>query len=489
MSFSSAIGVFLIAGLIALIIFRFYIRRPPSQAELPLPLGRGALGSSAGAVLVFAPHSDDETLGVGGVIAETVAAGGRVKVVLVTSGDGFPAATEEKPGRPARERFIELGYLRQEETVAALGLLGLARKDVIFLGYPDRGLGPMWEQYWDYGAPYASPYTATSHSPYRDSFEVGASYCGRGVVDNLKKIITTFAPEEIVVSHPSDAHPDHWATFALVTYALEQLRAEGYAQGRRIPVYTYLVHCGDWPRPRGYHPNQPLDPPRGLAGLTTQWYEYELAGTTVEKKRRAVEAYASQTSLAPLFLKSFVRRTELFGLLPAVTAARLDATSGSADLAAVEAERWREVKPASLDPPGEIGLARRDASADLRAVSAAVDGRDLYFLLTLRGKPASEIRYVVRLAGLGSGPDRERVFYELKTTADGIEVVTVNGSDRSLGAERLKQAARVRRTGSALEIAVSLETVGRPARVLVSAQTQIEAAVVDSTEWTVLELP
>ena len=47
--------------------------------------------SPATRLLVVAPHPDDETLGAGGLIQRVRHAGGAVKVVFMTSGDGFPA--------------------------------------------------------------------------------------------------------------------------------------------------------------------------------------------------------------------------------------------------------------------------------------------------------------------------------------------------------------------------------------------------------------
>ncbi len=498
MAFSSVIGVFLIVGLMALLAFRFYVRRPLPQFELPLALP-GVLGGAEGSVLVFAPHSDDETLGAGGVISDTLAAGGRVKVVLMTNGDGFSAAAEDqlRTGRLAPERFVELGYIRQDETVAALRALGLDRKDVIFLGYPDRGLGPMWEQYWDYATPYTSPYTGASRSPYRNSFEIQATYCGQGVVDNLKKIITAFGPTQIVVSHPSDAHPDHRATFALVTYALEQLRDEGYASGHRVPVYTYLVHCGGWPVPRGYHPTEPLDAPRSLRGLTTQWYEYELHKASVEKKRQAVEAYKSQTSLLPLFLKSFVRSSELFGVLREVAATSFGPGPDTSNPAVGQNGRWWGVNPVILDPLGDTALRRVEPAGDLRAVSAVVDGQDLHLLVKARGQSSPTVEYVIYLSdfglghGSGGGPGdgRARTFYRLATTASGPVRVAVNGSTEDARADRLRRGAAVLMSGGGLEVRVPLEAIGRPARIMLAAQAHVEKTVIDSTEWTVVGLP
>ncbi len=43
-------------------------------------------------IVVFAPHPDDEVIGCAGIIMQALARGAHVKVVDITSGDGFDAA-------------------------------------------------------------------------------------------------------------------------------------------------------------------------------------------------------------------------------------------------------------------------------------------------------------------------------------------------------------------------------------------------------------
>src|SRR5499427_9522899 len=43
-------------------------------------------------IVIFAPHPDDEVIGCAGIIMQALARGARVKVVDITSGDGFDAA-------------------------------------------------------------------------------------------------------------------------------------------------------------------------------------------------------------------------------------------------------------------------------------------------------------------------------------------------------------------------------------------------------------
>src|SRR5262245_21750286 len=75
-------------------------------------------------IVVFAPHPDDEVIGCAGIIQQALARGARVKVVAITSGDGFPAAaagvTSKAVDQVRAEDFLALSRLRQTESRTAL---------------------------------------------------------------------------------------------------------------------------------------------------------------------------------------------------------------------------------------------------------------------------------------------------------------------------------------------------------------------------------
>ncbi|MDI3529439.1 MAG: N-acetylglucosamine malate deacetylase 2 [Thermoanaerobacter sp.] len=93
-------------------------------------------------VLVFAPHPDDETLASAGLIQDTMRYGGEVKVVIITNGGSFKRAVIENYDIPfpTPHDFLRLGYDRQKETLSTLKYLGVKEENIIFLGYPDKGL-------------------------------------------------------------------------------------------------------------------------------------------------------------------------------------------------------------------------------------------------------------------------------------------------------------------------------------------------------------
>src|SRR4030095_6335023 len=53
-----------------------------------------ALISQRDRLVVLSPHPDDETLAAGGLIQRVLQSGGKVKVVFLTSGDGYPEGVE-----------------------------------------------------------------------------------------------------------------------------------------------------------------------------------------------------------------------------------------------------------------------------------------------------------------------------------------------------------------------------------------------------------
>ncbi len=99
-------------------------------------------------LMVFAPHPDDETLGCAGILHQALKRGERVKVVIFTSGDGFPAAASLVTRNPidglTESDFQELARFRQVQSRAAFEVLGGNPRDLIFLGYPDSALDEVY---------------------------------------------------------------------------------------------------------------------------------------------------------------------------------------------------------------------------------------------------------------------------------------------------------------------------------------------------------
>jgi len=94
-----------------------------------LPIGGLDDVIGSGTCLILAPHPDDESLGCGGLIAASVAAGRSPLVVVLTDGAGSHKSRAFPPER--------LRAVRAREVCEAVGRLGLAPDRVVFLHEAD----------------------------------------------------------------------------------------------------------------------------------------------------------------------------------------------------------------------------------------------------------------------------------------------------------------------------------------------------------------
>jgi LmbE family N-acetylglucosaminyl deacetylase len=288
----------------------------------------GAGGRSVD-LLVFAPHPDDETLGCAGILRQTLAAGGRVKIVLVTNGDGFPGFASLLARKPADqlgpEDFLELARYRQNQSLEALRILGGRSEDLVFLGYPDSGLEPMTRTQGP--TRFQQKFTRKSETygmaarDYRSAVDGRPSpYTSAAALADVVDLIRASSPARILVTGPADRHPDHRATFRLVS---DGALAAGYAG----PIDTYLIHGGpEWPWPLGITPEARFDahlvkgeqvplgvpwpPPRRIA-LSAQERRAKLdaIGAHATHLAGALEGSLAQERA---YLESFVKSEEVF---------------------------------------------------------------------------------------------------------------------------------------------------------------------------------
>jgi len=140
------------------------------------------------AVMVLAPHMDDEIIGPGGAVALHVRAGSTVTFVFMTdgrAGDRNAPAPQPTPQQGAQTR--------RAESHAAAEIIGV--KDLCFLDGPD-------------GALRETP----------------------GIIDALTDLLRQRRPKVIYAPALTDRHPDHWATNRILRLALERLDARQQEQ-------------------------------------------------------------------------------------------------------------------------------------------------------------------------------------------------------------------------------------------------------------------
>ncbi|KZC40286.1 GlcNAc-PI de-N-acetylase [Rhodanobacter sp. FW510-R12] len=158
-------------------------------------------------LLVVAPHPDDETIATGLLIQQVRAAGGEVRIVLLTEGDNnpWPQRWLERRVRIRAADRQRWGRRRHMEVLQALACLGVPAPALQSLGWADLGLTDTLLQ-----------------SP-------GLS------VSALAAAISQFGPSLVVAPALADRHPDHAAAHVLVRLALAE-------QAEPPLLLNYLVH-------------------------------------------------------------------------------------------------------------------------------------------------------------------------------------------------------------------------------------------------------
>jgi len=278
----------------------------------------------ADSVVVFAPHPDDEAIGCAGIIQQALARGARVKVVDITSGDGFNAAaagvTHKSVDQVGPEDFFALSRLRQIQSRNAIEILGGKADDLIILGYPDGDLGNLYERTDDKVIRHQFTRKDKTYALIQKDYHTSvhgkpAPYKRSSVLDDLSEVLKTLQPTEIYVTDATDGHIDHRAAFEFLRDAAKQVGYKG-------AFYTYLVHgLPAWPFPPGVTPNQPFESrrvngeavPRGLP-----WPPPKRVPLTLEQAQRKLKSI--QAHNIPVLgipehqseMESFVKSEEVF---------------------------------------------------------------------------------------------------------------------------------------------------------------------------------
>jgi LmbE family N-acetylglucosaminyl deacetylase len=149
--------------------------------------------------LILAPHPDDESLGCGGLIAASCAAGLAPVVAILTDGAASHPGSRTYPPR-------RLAAVRAAEALAALAILGLPADRLFLLRQPDTRLA--------------------AHE---------------GVIDRLLSIAAREGCGVVIGPWAGDPHCDHEAAAAIA----EAVAARGGMRLLSYPVWGWLRDGGD----------------------------------------------------------------------------------------------------------------------------------------------------------------------------------------------------------------------------------------------------
>lgn len=261
-------------------------------------------------LVVVAPHPDDETLGAGGLMQRVRSVGGKLQVVYLTDGDGFPEGVRvhDRITRPSAADYRGYGQLRKREALAATAALKLGGHESRFLGFPDGGLSGLLTQYWSERGPvFQSPYTRQHRPAANEAVTKAPHYRGEDLTQELARLLGDFRPTMIVVPRKEDQHPDHCAASYFTDDALADITR--VLPAFRVEVVNYLVHYGDWSDETEANA---LVPPADLDGGVDGWISFLLTKQELQNKHAALNLYVSQQHVMSWFLHTFARANELF---------------------------------------------------------------------------------------------------------------------------------------------------------------------------------
>lgn len=203
-------------------------------------------------IIVFASHPDDEAFGCAGLIYTAVQKEKKVKVIEVTNGESSIEGTKLYYGyKPETQDYINIGLVRQKESISAMNVLGLTSDDIIFLGYPDNGLMDMIsKEKYSKSTPYHSRLTDFDKVSYENSLTIGAPFCRDSFFSDIKNILDEYKPKEIYVNHPLDSHLDHRACgnniYNIAQNFDDSIRIFGYILSKSkipSPKQRFLYKC------------------------------------------------------------------------------------------------------------------------------------------------------------------------------------------------------------------------------------------------------
>lgn len=453
------------AGLVLLLVAAGLIvgRRDPVMPRLPV----GPLPAPGERVLVLAPHEDDETLGAGGFIQQALATGAAVRVVFVTYGDhnqlAFMAYRKQPVLTPRINR--RMGEARRREALAATKKLGLSSNEVVFLGYPDLGLLPIWEQHWGAAEPFYSLLINARSVPYADARAAGRPFKGETVLHDLADVIRAFRPTRILVPHPADGHPDHRAVYLFCRAALWEC-----AETVPAPeLCAYPVHAGLWPVPKRLQPEEWLSvPPRLARG---NWMVCPLPVAVVAAKAEALACYPSQMASARDWMLAFARRNELFETFPDLQLPwqAEPGPDAGAEWTPFHATAQTEAYEVSMLPTGHLA-----------GVCYAQSAQGLVVDVALRPKWTQELGLSVFAFGYRSGTPFAAMPKIHVRWRPGVTRV----QDQSTALDHA--AVRVTEEGGRVRLVIPWELLGSPERVLAATRGWAGDLSVAETAWQVL---
>lgn len=255
--------------------------------------------------LILAPHQDDEILGACALMGRLLRSGAEVCIAYLTNGD---------------YRGRQAAAVRRDESTAALGLFGVDRNCVFYLGYGDTGMN--YEHSFLYRLYHMEDnqllpsktavqtyYPGTGRTLHHLCTNQEAPYTRHCFLQDLNCLLEFCRPDIVVLPSPYDLHGDHRACFLFLDELL---------RGRERPVLlTYLLHAGSdrlWPN-RG--DTRFCRPDCLSEAVWDDRIVLRLSEAERQKKLSCIGFFQSQISTSPAgYLPAFAKYEEWFILTP-----------------------------------------------------------------------------------------------------------------------------------------------------------------------------
>lgn len=239
--FAAIIGLFFVRSMLCLWdIYRCVTYPTDPGVSVQTPFFRGHR------VMVIAPHEDDDLNLCGGIIDQYVSSGSEVYVVFATNGDC------DGPSMAA---------IRLQESVNALGKLGVSPDHIIWLGFGDQWTpqtfgdtlvnhiynSPEAEALWTSACGKTQCYGSHTLPSFTDRNYSRSSY-----VSSIRDVILEKMPD-VIYGVDYDIHPDHRATDLFLEEVLCQILKENPSY--TPTVYKTFCYGTSWGAPDDFHGN------------------------------------------------------------------------------------------------------------------------------------------------------------------------------------------------------------------------------------------
>ena len=207
--------------------------------------------------LMISPHDDDAVLGAGLLIQLAKRENVPVHILIVTDGRMGYCSEEEKDS---------ISEIRREESYKCYQSLGIPKKNITWLGFPDC---------------HVNPYRGRGPAKPKDPLAINGY---RGLQNSLTYHLRKIKPTQCFLPTWNDLHPDHRIIYEELLISLFHSAGNIWPElGKplsNVPyVHTYAVYC-DF-----------LEPPT-LRMQTPKSY--------LEKKLKAISAFRSQKQISSL---------------------------------------------------------------------------------------------------------------------------------------------------------------------------------------------